>query len=378
LVHDTYGEVYGATGSSQTVFGFTGEETDGTGLINLRARYYNPALGIFPSLDPLEGNARRPGSLNRYAYVFGNVINGSDPSGMEYASPTPGPWNPCAAQAVKSCPDAANYLKPPTNHSVIDQTYARYDNSFATGNDETGLGAVAVRYSLSGLADLARDRGKNTQAATNLYHWLFGGGVPVMNYPVDQMLQELPLFQQDSYTEMLKAEAGFVLTKPHLAQQVGHACKAWTVNTWDPNNPRRWRRVGKSGDPNPLSASDRDIYQGVNTNLDDISAFWANQGRDFDWWISMNAFNYTVAEGIVLDEASNTVQICYQIYIEDHYGWYNHPPYTGEVDRTMSRAEKLGVGQNYPISGHSSIICQTRKLDELKQVLDPNFTNLGQ
>ena len=77
MVHDTYGEVYGPTGSSQTVFGFTGEETDGTGLINLRARYYNPALGIFPSLDEIEGSDDIPMSLNRYAYVQGNVVNGA-------------------------------------------------------------------------------------------------------------------------------------------------------------------------------------------------------------------------------------------------------------------------------------------------------------
>jgi hypothetical protein len=43
--------------------------------VYLRARYYNPALGVFPSLDPVE-------FVNRYGYVDRNPINRVDPSGM--------------------------------------------------------------------------------------------------------------------------------------------------------------------------------------------------------------------------------------------------------------------------------------------------------
>ncbi len=77
----TYGQPTQTSGSSQSVFGFTGEETDGTGLVNLRARSYDATLGMFPSLDPLEGDTGSPTSLNRYAYVQGNPINMIDPTG---------------------------------------------------------------------------------------------------------------------------------------------------------------------------------------------------------------------------------------------------------------------------------------------------------
>ena len=40
----------------------------------LRARYYVPGLGVFPSLDPVEEG-------NRYGYVGGDVVNRVDPSG---------------------------------------------------------------------------------------------------------------------------------------------------------------------------------------------------------------------------------------------------------------------------------------------------------
>ncbi|MBE2196090.1 MAG: RHS repeat-associated core domain-containing protein, partial [Anaerolinea sp.] len=69
-----YGDPFGGSGTAQTGFGFTGEVTDASGLVYLRARYYVPELGVFPSLDPVEEG-------NRYGYVGGNVVNRVDPSG---------------------------------------------------------------------------------------------------------------------------------------------------------------------------------------------------------------------------------------------------------------------------------------------------------
>jgi RHS repeat-associated protein len=96
LVHDTYGAPYGNTGGLQTSFGFTGEWTDGNGLVNLRARSYNPTIGQFFSLDPIEGDMANPMSLNRYAYVQGKVPNMVDPSGM--IAETPKAWDACYGQ----------------------------------------------------------------------------------------------------------------------------------------------------------------------------------------------------------------------------------------------------------------------------------------
>ena len=43
--YDPYGTNSQTSGSQQTVFGFTDEEIDSDGLIYLRARYYDPAIG---------------------------------------------------------------------------------------------------------------------------------------------------------------------------------------------------------------------------------------------------------------------------------------------------------------------------------------------
>ncbi len=74
-------------GNYGTGFAFTGEQTDANGQLYLRARYYNPGLGVFPSLDPFEGSMGRPMSLNGYSWVEGNVLNKTDPSGMQPITP---------------------------------------------------------------------------------------------------------------------------------------------------------------------------------------------------------------------------------------------------------------------------------------------------
>ncbi len=77
-----YGEPFGTVGNFDTPFAFTGEQTDPNDLLFLRARYYNPSLGVFPSLDPFEGTMARPMSLNGYSWVEGNPIINTDPTGM--------------------------------------------------------------------------------------------------------------------------------------------------------------------------------------------------------------------------------------------------------------------------------------------------------
>jgi RHS repeat-associated protein len=76
-----YGTTSQSAGDSQSAYGFTGEYTDSTGNIYLRARYYNPLEGRFMSRDTWEGNYNSPQSLNRWNYVEGNPINYTDPSG---------------------------------------------------------------------------------------------------------------------------------------------------------------------------------------------------------------------------------------------------------------------------------------------------------
>ena len=62
---------------SDTPFQFVGAfgiQTDPNGLINMRARYYNPVTKSFISADP----SGFDGGLNRYLYASGNPISRVD------------------------------------------------------------------------------------------------------------------------------------------------------------------------------------------------------------------------------------------------------------------------------------------------------------
>ena len=87
FLYDPYGNLREHTPFTYIPFQFTGEYTDANGLLYLRARHYNPTMGMMLSLDPFEGVTERPMSLNGYSYVEGNPVNWTDPSGM-IAQPT--------------------------------------------------------------------------------------------------------------------------------------------------------------------------------------------------------------------------------------------------------------------------------------------------
>jgi RHS repeat-associated protein len=73
--YEPYGRLLVRSGASGTVYGFTGEQQDGTtGLVYLRARYYNPALRVFMSPDPFPGYEISPASLHPYLYVYNNPM----------------------------------------------------------------------------------------------------------------------------------------------------------------------------------------------------------------------------------------------------------------------------------------------------------------
>jgi RHS repeat-associated protein len=81
--YDAYGATTTSTGSVANPFGYTGQYQDSeSGLYYLRARYYDPALQQFLTLDPLSALTGTP-----YAYTHGDPVNGVDPSGLNTLPP---------------------------------------------------------------------------------------------------------------------------------------------------------------------------------------------------------------------------------------------------------------------------------------------------
>ena len=72
-----FGEQLAGTGS----FGFAGEQQDLTGQLHLRARQYNPTLGRFTTVDPVQPGAPGTTGYNLYTYSGNNPTTFTDPSG---------------------------------------------------------------------------------------------------------------------------------------------------------------------------------------------------------------------------------------------------------------------------------------------------------
>jgi RHS repeat-associated protein len=79
--YQPYGDLLSIAGEVKTSYGFAGEWADATGLIHLRARYYQPTTGRFVQPDPFEGIGTKPVSLNPYPYAYDNPVIYTDASG---------------------------------------------------------------------------------------------------------------------------------------------------------------------------------------------------------------------------------------------------------------------------------------------------------
>jgi len=79
--YDAYGAQSGSGAAS--AFGFTGQQADAvSGLLYLRARYYDPATGVFLQRDPYPLNPGNSVTIDRYTYANDNPVTLLDPRGM--------------------------------------------------------------------------------------------------------------------------------------------------------------------------------------------------------------------------------------------------------------------------------------------------------
>jgi RHS repeat-associated protein len=83
--YDAYGNLIGSTGAYSSPLGWSGQYRDSeSGLVYLRARYYDPTTAQFLTRDPLLSATRSP-----YGYVADNPLTSKDPSGLSSICYTP-------------------------------------------------------------------------------------------------------------------------------------------------------------------------------------------------------------------------------------------------------------------------------------------------
>jgi RHS repeat-associated protein len=79
-----YGGPRGTQPTWPNTRGFVGGDTDPTGLTHLGAREYDPGIGRFISVDPIQ-DLTDPQQWNAYTYTANNPITASDPTGLKAA-----------------------------------------------------------------------------------------------------------------------------------------------------------------------------------------------------------------------------------------------------------------------------------------------------
>jgi RHS repeat-associated protein len=168
-----YGETQSEISNPQseiTNFGFTGEATEPTGQIFLRARYYAPGMGRFLSRDVWSGDSQVPMSYNAWLYTYANPVMLVDLSGLlptDMCDRLPLDEQELCRNGVKP-PLTQNYNEklPPTNITFIGRNLSpikitTYKDGFArdhsTGNAAQIIDLVKWGHStgLCGQASLA-------------------------------------------------------------------------------------------------------------------------------------------------------------------------------------------------------------------------------
>lgn len=126
-------EAFGQPVGGMARIGFTGERQDSeTGLVYLRARYYDPSLGRFISADPFWGYLEEPASQNRYTYVLNNPLSYIDPLGLAV-----GDWWDFPANFDRVRQIAREELaKRPSSHNDIGDAMSRFQHEITVSDSD--------------------------------------------------------------------------------------------------------------------------------------------------------------------------------------------------------------------------------------------------
>ncbi len=354
--YDPYGNYIG-TAPTTAYFGFTGEQTDSNGQMYLRARYYDPSLGVFNSLDFFEGTMGRPMSLNGYSWVEGNVPNMADPTGMDAALANRLNSDLCNSQPQPECSSiddliSANLLIPDTFMYPISTPEIDPDAAMGEYNSLGNRLFLKMMYTLwyesvfrlgSGVMAMM---GRN-MAASHMLHYLDGTGEPRF-VDVDQLLSDVPEIASrvsDSYDGQIKPEI------EKIARQIydGTSCQQVLFE------PSIFGNV--SGTENGW-VKNFNTYAGQNSS-----------GAIADWFYGLGAFYYGYSGAISItpiDENNFTLNVCYVVNLYDRYDW--HPELNANFglitvpDTEPGFLHLFGTAREYDILGVSSFRCDTFSL----------------
>ena len=191
-------------------FGYTGRQWDAkAGLYNYRARYYDPALGVFLSMDPIGPQD----DSNLYMYVGLDPVNGVDPTG-EYkceASKTQ-----CAQikSSLAQAEVAARRYRPGSAERRVIEAVVRY------------YGAEGVDNGLTVRASGREDEGAVSDTALGSFEGNENGGGEVVVYfsrlGSEDVIERLAVVMVHEGVHAADHRTGFGSDIPDMRDRLSH------------------------------------------------------------------------------------------------------------------------------------------------------------
>ena len=136
---------------------FTGHIADThSGIVYMQARYDDPAIGRFLSVDPVQFADAGPGYFNRYAYVHNDPLNNTDPFGLQNCEVVPDTTLDCVGDE-NADPDSEEQNEEKEITDVIVVTAQRvqgYRRSLRTHLRDVREDEIAFRVTDDGLENV--------------------------------------------------------------------------------------------------------------------------------------------------------------------------------------------------------------------------------
>ncbi len=362
--------------------------------VYLRARTYDPVTGRFTTRDPVTSVPQAGQTGNPYAYAGNDPLNMTDPRG-QLPVPTPATSDSSGAsrdtaavvaaatnQASKALTDVAQIFTnlfrqhtaqlafPPGWPGQTSKAWAREfgsppscPNSAACGEPVAAFGTklwtqrgIAIFTELLGLATGGGAFGQLPEAATLLYHYLFGNGAPLILSPgALNSLYQVPSVQ----TQINRAARQYV---PNSVR--ANIASGQPVSPWDPSIRGRPNTIldnqGFPPRPSWIRALARpgliDSFSTIFGPLAPIAAALGNHfipeapsTNQLDWYLSLAHYDYRIWSGRL-----NGSTITFQFEVSKYYD--QGKPFLNFSTQDFELLVNEGLARNFWISGISNDI----------------------
>jgi RHS repeat-associated protein len=206
---DAWGNVRsGGVGTMPTDVGFTGQRSDSyIKLVQMGARWYDPAIGRWISPDTIVPDPNNPQQFNRFGYVNNNPLRSKDSTGL-------------CADADQTCKDIVKQIHDLYGIDLVDGTTIW--NWITSQSVLSGLTEMAKQFaSISGLNGSSDRQSAGLAEAISRIKDLFGGTIFYRDRDVNNNIAQVKIPGSVSFSDIW-ASGNDDFRYFYMAHEMGH------------------------------------------------------------------------------------------------------------------------------------------------------------